>query len=104
MRRQEAEVSALGAKVACIVGLDQVRTKYFLEHKPGPYVALSDASARVGALYGVARQLLVHDEWVNAPCVFIVKDGKIAWKHVGKSWGDRPTMEKILEEIKRVER
>jgi len=104
VRRQEAEVSALGTKTACIIGLDRVRTRYFAEHKPGSYTPLSDAAVRVGALYGVGRQLLVHDEWVNAPAVFIIQDGKVAWKHVGKSWGDRPSMETILGELRKLAR
>lgn len=85
-------------RVACVVGLDLTRTQYFARAKPGPYEALSDVSGRVGALYGVARQLLVHDEWVNAPAVFILRDGIVRWSYVGRSWGDRPSIETILEQ------
>lgn len=101
LRQAEKEFTALGARIACVVGLDAARTQYFAKQKPGPYVALSDPSTRVAALYGIAKQLLVHDEWVNAPSVFIIKDGVVKWKYVGKSWGDRPSVETILAEAKK---
>lgn len=99
LRQRQKDFAAAGATVACVIAMDPVRAAYFAKNKPGPYTALSDVSSRVASLYGVAKQLVVHDEWVNAPSVFVIRGGKVAWSYVGKSWGDRPTMDTILDEV-----
>ncbi len=104
LRQQEKNFAAAGAKVACVLGLDEVRTRHFAKNKPAAYTPLSDVSARVGALYGVAKQLFVHEEWVNAPAVYVIADGVVRWKHVGHAYNDRPSMETILDEVKKARR
>lgn len=100
LRQRERDIAALGAQVVCILGLDEVRTSYFARNKPGAPTCLSDPSKRVGALYGVARQLFVHEEWVNAPAAYVIVDGVVKWKHVGRAFDDRPTMDTILDRVK----
>jgi peroxiredoxin len=82
--------------------MDLYRTRAFKEKTAGPYVTLCDAAGRASAIYGVGKQLVVHDEWVNSPSVFVIdRKGVISYAAVGSSWGDRPTAEAILEEIRK---
>ena len=100
LRQKETDFAGLGVKVVNVVCMDKVRTRFFATSKPGTQLALTDCSRRVAALYGVAKQLVVRDQWVNAPSTFVIKDGVIAWKYVGKGPADRPPMDKILEAVK----
>ena len=104
LRQQEKAFASEGVSVACVLGLDEVRTRYFAKNKPADYTALSDVSARVDALYGVAKQLFVHEEWVNAPAAYVIADGVVRWNRVGRSWSGRPSIETILEEVRRARR
>jgi hypothetical protein len=53
-------------------------------------LAGSDPDGRACAIYGVAKQLVVHSEWVNSPSVFVIdRKSVITYAHVGSSWGDR---------------
>ena len=46
----------------------------------------------------------LHNDGVAAPAVFIVdKDGKIAFKYIGKDIGDRPDSEIVLAELKKLQ-
>ena len=53
-------------------------------------------------MYGVAKQLVVHDEWVNSPATFVIdRKGIVRYAYVGDYWGDRPSADTIFEEVKK---
>ena len=67
-----------------------------------PFRFLSDPTAWVCAQYGVAKQLMVHQEWVNLPATFIVdKKGILRYAHVGRGWpmSERATPKEVLDNI-----
>lgn len=69
-----------------------------------PFRFLSDPTAWVCALYGVAKQLVVHDEWVNLPAAFIVdKEGILRYAHIGRGWppSERVAPEELLANLPR---
>ena len=62
---------------------------------------LVDASGKVGAIYGVdPMEFVVHDEWINRPSTVIVDPkGIVRSAYYGTFWGDRFTIEELLEMI-----
>ena len=67
-----------------------------------PFRFLADPTAWVSAQYGVAKQLIVHEEWVNVPAAFVVdKNGILTYAHVGTGWpmSERATPEELLEKL-----
>lgn len=101
LRRKEADFAAAGVTIVNLVCLDKVRTRLFSTSKPGAQIVLTDCARRAANLYGVSKQLVVRDEWVNAPSTFVVKDGIVAWKYVGRGPADRPPIDRILEEARK---
>ncbi len=102
LRQRKADLEALGASLYCVVPMDGYRTATFKKGSAGPYTTLSDPAGRACVIYGVAKQLVVHNEWVNSPSVFIVdRKGIIRYSHVGKSWGNRPLANTLLAEVKK---
>jgi peroxiredoxin len=102
LRQRKDEIEKLGATLFCVLPMDLYRTRTFQEKTAGPYTTICDPAGRASAIYGVAKQLVVHDEWVNSPSVFVIdKKGVIAYAYVGNSWGDRPSAEAIVEEVKK---
>jgi len=67
-----------------------------------PFHFLADPTAWVCALYGAAKQLVVHDEWVTVPAAFIIdKNGILKYAHVGRGWpmSERAKPEDVLEKL-----
>jgi len=67
-----------------------------------PFLFLADPTAWVCAEYGVAKQLVVHEEWVNLPASFIVdKQGILRYARVGRGWppSERATPEELLAHL-----
>ena len=66
------------------------------------YPLLMDPSLTVSAMYGVAFQMRVHTEWSNRPATFVIdRKGVIRFMKKGESFGDRPSAEQIVREIKK---
>jgi peroxiredoxin len=102
LRQRKADLDALGASLYCVLPMDLHRAATFKKGSAGPYTTLSDAAGRTCAVYGVSKQLVVHNEWVNSPAVFVIdRKGVITYRYVGSSWDDRPTAETILEEARK---
>ncbi len=105
LRQRKAELDGAGAVVVDVLPMDLVRAATFKRTRAGPFATLSDPAGRACATYGVARQLVVHNEWVNSPSVFVIdRKGVITYAHVGSSFGDRPSAEKVVEEVKKAAR
>jgi len=69
-----------------------------------PFRFLADPTAWVCAQYGVAKQLVVHEEWVNLPAAFIIdKNGILQYAHIGRGWpmSERATPEELLDNLPR---
>jgi peroxiredoxin len=61
---------------------------------------LADPAARVQGVYGVARQLVVHDEWVNVPAAFVIdRQGILRQAHVGRGFNDRASADQLLADV-----
>ena len=99
LRRKKADFDRAGAELICILPMDLVRCRSYQKKSAGPFTTLSDPAGRASAIYGAARQLIVHNEWVNAPSVFVINSkGMITYAHHGNSWGDRPSADAIVAE------
>lgn len=76
---------------------EQYRTRNWGQSHRYPFPILADPTARVCSLYGVAKQLMVHNEWVNLPAAFVVnKAGLLKYAHIGESFSDRATSVELL--------
>lgn len=67
-----------------------------------PFPILADPLAWICAQYGVAKQLVVHEEWVNLPAAFLVdKQGIVRYARVGRGWpsSERATPEELLNRL-----
>jgi alkyl hydroperoxide reductase subunit AhpC len=61
---------------------------------------VADPVAQAAATYGVAERIYGVLEWVNAPAVFVVgRDGVLRWSYVGRELTDRPSVDRVLEEL-----
>lgn len=62
-----------------------------------PYPVLSDADHAVSSAYGIYN--LLNDKRAT-PSIFIVdEDGFITWTYVGQHANDRPSVQKILDQL-----
>jgi peroxiredoxin len=56
-------------------------------------------------MYGVAMQMRIHTELSNRPATFLVdRQGVIRYERRGKSFSDRPKVDEILAELKKLPR
>lgn len=68
------------------------------------YPLLMDPSLTVSATYGVAFQMRIHTETSNRPATFIIdKSGVIRYARRAKTFGDRPSPEQIVTELKKLD-
>jgi peroxiredoxin len=66
---------------------------------------LSDPTGLVGAAYGVGKQIMVKDRWVNLPAEFIIdKKGILRFAHIGKSLDDRTSVVALIRELDKVKK
>jgi len=69
---------------------------------------LADPGFLVSSIYGVAFQMRIHTDTSNTPGTFVIdKQGILRWSHTGAgehSWGDRPTIEKTLDQVQEFSR
>jgi peroxiredoxin len=62
---------------------------------------LSDPSLTVSATYGVPFQMRIHTEWSNRPATFIIdRSGVVRFAQRAKSFNDRPSVDRILDELR----
>jgi peroxiredoxin len=102
LRPRKAEFDAIGAELICVLPMDRSRGDDFAKTRSGPYRVVCDLAGRASAMYGVSEQIIVHNEWVNSPSIFIIdRKGTVSYAHVGSSWNDRPEAEAIVSEAKK---
>ena len=67
------------------------------------YPLLMDGAQTVSAMYGVAFQMRIHIEVSNRPATFVIdKDGVVRYEKRGSAFGDRPTPQNIMDQLKRL--
>ena len=75
------------AEFLVIDAQETFRVRDWRDKLESPFTFLSDPTAWVSARYGVAKQIVVHDEWVSLPSAFIVdKEGVLRYAHYGRGW------------------
>jgi peroxiredoxin len=83
-----------------VVGQEPFRAAWWHEKLQLSFPVLADPAVHVQGIYGVARQLVVHDEWVNVPAVFVIdRQGILRQAHVGRGFNDRPSAEQLLADV-----
>jgi peroxiredoxin len=66
------------------------------------FPVLADPAGRISAAYGVAQQMRIHGEWSNRPATFLIDmDGILRFRHLGTTFSDRPSVDKILRVARR---
>lgn len=89
-----------------IVSQDQYRISRWQGNPGFPYQilpvypVLADPLAWAAAQYGVARRMMLHEEWVSAPSAFVIdKQGVVRYEYIGRSYSDRVTAAALLEAL-----
>lgn len=69
------------------------------------YPVLADPLAFAAARYGVARRIMLHEEWVSAPSAFVIdKEGIVRYEYLGRSFSDRVTVTALLAALAQLQR
>ena len=103
LQQQAAAFKALNAAVIVIDGQELYRAQWWQRKLKIDYPILADPAVRVQGLYGVARQLVVHEEWVNVPAAFVVdKQGTLSFGYWGRAFNDRVSAERMVAEVRKV--
>lgn len=108
MRDRISDFEELDAQVLVVDPHDAVPAKHFLkdvgmEAKDVGYPLLLDPAHIVSAMYGVAFQMRIHTEISNRPATFIIdKEGVIRYARKAKTFADRPSVDDMLAEIKKL--
>ncbi len=115
MRSRFSETSAEIATVECH-DLYRCRVMAGLEPKPGYWFGerfsdlsystglwwphLSDPAGAVGVQFGIdPLAFAVHSEFINRPTTVVIdRNGTVRMLHRGAYWGDRPTIQELLEQ------
>lgn len=83
-----------------MVAQEPFRGAWWREKLHLDFPVLADPAAHLQGVYGVARQLVVHDEWVNVPAAFVIdREGMLRRAHVGRAFNDRATAEQLLADV-----
>lgn len=65
---------------------------------------LVDPALTVSATYGVAFQMRIHTEWSNRPATFVIdRQGIIRYARRANAFGDRPTPDEILGQLRKLD-
>ena len=106
MRDREEDFKKLDAQ---LIGVDphEIWSVKFTLKRSGftpddlEFPLLMDPSQTVSATYGVAFQMRIHTELSNRPATFIIdKAGILRYAKPGTRFNDRPSPQKILEELR----
>lgn len=108
MRGKLAEISDGSAQILAVDPHEVWSAKYLLKETglstdDLQYPLLMDPTLTVSATYGVATQMRIHTEWSNRPATFIIdQQGIIRFAHPGTSFGDRPKVDDIVNEVRKL--
>jgi peroxiredoxin len=106
LAQRRAEFEQHNAQVIVIVSQDQYRISQWQGNPGLPYQilplypVLADPLALAAAHYGVARRIMLHEEWVSAPAAFVIdKAGIVRHEYIGRSFSDRVTADALLQAL-----
>ena len=108
MRGRLDELKSAGAQLVAIDPHEPWAAKSLLKEVGIPadlvsYPLLCDAGYTVGSTYGVSFQMRIHTEISSRPATFIIdRDGMLRYARRGKTFGDRPSIDDILAELKKL--
>ncbi len=95
---------AADATILVIDAQEAFRVRAWRDKLGSPFVFLSDPTAWVSAQYGVAKQIVVHNEWVSLPSAFVIdKAGILQYAHRGRGWPmeERASAQDLLDALAR---
>jgi len=99
-----SDFEADDATLVMIVPHERCRVQWWSDKTKGKVLFLADPGFLVSSTYGVAFQMRIHTDTSNTPGTFVIdKQGVLRWSHIAsgkRSWGDRPTIGKTLEQVK----
>lgn len=108
LRARLSELTDLNAQLLAVDPHEGFSAKYLLKdaglttddlHFP----LLLDPSLTTSAAYGVPFQMRIHTEWSNRPATFVIdRDGIIRFAQLARTFNDRPGVETILQELKKL--
>lgn len=97
MASQVSEIENRGAKLFIVDPQERFRATNWKSGKRFPFTILSDPTSLVCGRYGVAKQIMVHEEWVNVPSAFVIdREGVIRFAKWGAGFSDRVTPQELL--------
>ncbi len=109
MRDRLADLKQLGAQLIAVDPHEVFSAQRFLKEvgvatEDIHYPLLLDPAWVVSATYGVPFQMRIHTEVSNRPATFVIDtDGVIRYARRGQSFADRPSVEQIIVELKKLD-
>jgi peroxiredoxin len=109
LRDRLEEFQTRGAQLLAVDPHEAWSAKYLLkevglQESDLSYPLLTDNAHIVSALYGVAFQMRIHTEWSNRPATFVIdRQGILRYARQANTFGDRPTPDEVLSELKKLD-
>ncbi len=101
MTKEYDQIGDLDAEVVAISTDDLSKAQHMAERVGIPFPVLYDPDADVVRDYEVYN---LRRDGLATPSTFIIdKKGVIRYKYVGKSTGDRPSTQQVLEQLRLIE-
>ena len=96
-------LSELGADVVAISVDSQPDANRIQTRLQFPFPVLSDPDARVVSMYAGTESERRQGRRVARPATYVLdRSGEIAWSSVGRDYSDRPLLEEVLDQIRRL--
>ena len=108
MRDKLDEFTDLDAQLLAIDPHETWSAKYLLKESglttdELSFPLLTDPAVTVSATYGVAFQMRIRTELSNRPATFVIdKAGLVRYEKRAKTFADRPALDQIVEELKKL--
>ena len=108
MREKLSSLTDQNAELLAIDPHEKYSAKFLLkesgfETDAVSFPLLMDSSLTVSAMYGLAFQMRIHVEVSNRPATFVIdRQGVIRYARRATSFGDRPTPDDIVAELRKI--
>jgi peroxiredoxin len=109
LRGKIKDLEQAGGQLLVVDPHESWPAEYFLEEvgigkDAVAFPLLQDAAQTVSATYGVAFQMRIHTELSNRPATFVIdREGILRYERRGESFGDRPSIDEILQELQKLQ-
>jgi peroxiredoxin len=110
LRARLSKLTDLNAQLLAVDPHDGFSAKFLLKDSGLTtddlnFPLLLDPALTVSAEYGVPFQMRIHSEWSNRPATFVIdKDGIIRFAHYATTFNDRPKVETIEGELRKLKK